>query len=103
MLFRSLKGIHLAIKSGMLAAETAYEAMAKDDFSLDVLEKFQDRVEKSWIKDELWPVRNFHQGFESGQEGGMRCNNGRTEVKIPRQGEAILRPVRTGRPLFPPP
>jgi len=66
-----LKGIHLAIKSGMLAAETAFEAMAKDDFSLDVLEKFQDRVENSWIKDELWPVRNFHQGFESGFLSGM--------------------------------
>ena len=66
-----LKGIHLAIKSGMLAAETAYEAMAKDDFSLDVLEKFQDRVDKSWIKEELWPVRNFHQGFDKGFLSGM--------------------------------
>src|SRR5450432_4193147 len=28
-----LKGIHLAIKSGMLAAETAFEALKKDDFS----------------------------------------------------------------------
>src|SRR5246127_4982598 len=27
-----LKGIHLAIKSGMLAAETAFDAMAKQDF-----------------------------------------------------------------------
>ena len=66
-----LKGIHLAIKSGMLAAETAFEAMAKDDFSLGVLEKFQERVEKSWIKDELWPVRNFHQGFDKGFLAGM--------------------------------
>ena len=66
-----LKGIHLAIKSGMLAAETAFDAMAKDDFSLDVLEKFQDRVEKSWIKTELWPVRNFHQGFDKGFLSGM--------------------------------
>ena len=58
-----LKGIHLAIKSGMLAAETAYEAMTRDDFSLEVLATFQDRVENSWIKEELWPVRNFHQGL----------------------------------------
>jgi electron-transferring-flavoprotein dehydrogenase len=66
-----LKGIHLAIKSGMLAAETAYDAMAKADFSLDVLEKFQERVEKSWIKEELWPVRNFHQGFDKGFLSGL--------------------------------
>jgi electron-transferring-flavoprotein dehydrogenase len=66
-----LKGIHLAIKSGMLAAETAYDAMKKDDYSLDVLATFQERVESSWIKEELWPVRNFHQGFENGFLSGM--------------------------------
>ncbi len=66
-----LKGIHLAIKSGMLAAETAFEAMKKNDYSLDMLGSFQDRVEKSWIKTELWPVRNFHQGFENGFLAGM--------------------------------
>ncbi|MGA7459296.1 MAG: 4Fe-4S dicluster domain-containing protein, partial [Candidatus Korobacteraceae bacterium] len=66
-----LKGIHLAIKSGMLAAETAFDAMAKQDFSLHMLETFQTRVEKSWIKSELWPVRNFHQGFENGFYSGM--------------------------------
>ena len=32
---------------------------------------FQTRVEKSWIKDELWKVRNFHQGFEHGFWRGM--------------------------------
>ncbi len=66
-----LKGIHLAIKSGMLAAETAFDCMVKGDFSLNLLGTFQDRVEKSWIKTELWPVRNFHQGFESGFVSGM--------------------------------
>jgi electron-transferring-flavoprotein dehydrogenase len=66
-----LKGIHLAIKSGMLAAETAFDAMAKDDFSRAQLETFQSRVENSWIKEELWPVRNFHQGFENGLLEGM--------------------------------
>src|ERR1700756_4326768 len=66
-----LKGIHLAIKSGMLAAETAFDAMAKQDFSLPMIETFQTRVEKSWIKTELWPVRNFHQGFEQGFVSGM--------------------------------
>ena len=66
-----LKGIHLAIKSGMLAAETAFDSMVKNDFSLAMLETFQDRVEKSWIKTELWPVRNFHQGFEQGFLSGM--------------------------------
>jgi electron-transferring-flavoprotein dehydrogenase len=66
-----LKGIHLAIKSGMLAAETAFEALKVSDFSAARLGDFQKRVEKSWIKEELWKVRNFHQGFEHGFWRGM--------------------------------
>ncbi|HEV2696635.1 MAG TPA: electron transfer flavoprotein-ubiquinone oxidoreductase [Terriglobales bacterium] len=66
-----LKGIHLAIKSGMLAAETAFEALKKDDFSAASLGAYQKGVENSWIKDELWKVRNFHQGFEHGFWRGM--------------------------------
>jgi len=66
-----LKGIHLAIKSGMLAAETAFEALRKNDFSSATLSQFQSRIENSWIKQELWKVRNFHQGFEHGFWRGM--------------------------------
>jgi len=66
-----LKGIHLAIKSGMLAAETAYEALVDGDFSANQLSSYQSRVDKSWIREELWKVRNFHQGFENGLLEGM--------------------------------
>ena len=66
-----LKGIHLAIKSGMLAAETAFEALKNDDSSAATLGDFQKKVEGSWIKEELWKVRNFHQGFEHGFWPGM--------------------------------
>ena len=66
-----LKGIHLAIKSGMLAAETAFEALKKSDSSASRLSQFQKKVDASWIKDELWKVRNFHQGFEKGFLAGL--------------------------------
>src|ERR1700757_1933654 len=66
-----LKGIHLAIKSGMLAAETAFDAMLASNYSAEKLAGFRQRVENSWIKDELWKVRNFHQGFEHGFWRGM--------------------------------
>jgi electron-transferring-flavoprotein dehydrogenase len=66
-----LKGIHLAIKSGMLAAETAFEALKKNDASAAALSGYQKKVESSWIKDELWKVRNFHQAFEKGFLNGM--------------------------------
>src|SRR5260370_33094180 len=74
-----LKGIHLAIKSGMLAAETAFEALVKSDSSAATLGKFQRSVETSWIKDELWPVRNFHQGFKNGMVAG-RFNTALQEI-----------------------
>ncbi|MGC2208858.1 MAG: electron transfer flavoprotein-ubiquinone oxidoreductase [Candidatus Korobacteraceae bacterium] len=66
-----LKGIHLAIKSGMLAAETAFEALTAGDSSAKQLAKFQQKVESSWIRQELYPVRNFHQGFEYGFVSGI--------------------------------
>jgi electron-transferring-flavoprotein dehydrogenase len=61
-----LKGIHIAIKSGMLAAETVYEALVAGDHSDNMLARYPEKIETSWIKEELWPVRNFHQGFRHG-------------------------------------
>ena len=66
-----LKGIHLAIKSGMLAAETVFEALEKNDFGVDILKGMQSRFESSWAKDELYAVRNFHSGFENGLLMGL--------------------------------
>ncbi len=66
-----LKGIHLAIKSGMLAAETAFEALVSGNTSAGTLSKYKAAVDRSWIKDELYPVRNFHQAFEYGLANGV--------------------------------
>ena len=66
-----LKGIHLAIKSGMLAAETAFDAMLSGDSSADTLSEYKAAVDSSWIKDELYAVRNFHQAFEHGLYDGL--------------------------------
>jgi electron-transferring-flavoprotein dehydrogenase len=66
-----LKGIHLAIKSGMLAAETAFEALLAGSFSAAQLLKFKQKVDASWVKQELYKVRNFHQGFDGGLLEGM--------------------------------
>jgi electron-transferring-flavoprotein dehydrogenase len=74
-----LKGIHLAIKSGMLAAETAFESMRVEDSSSGALEAYQTRVEGSWIREELYPVRNFHQGFKHGLLPGL-VNSGIQQV-----------------------
>lgn len=68
---QKLKGIHMAIKSGMLAAETSFDALRANDFSAKKLSVFPDKVESSYIKKELWEVRNFHQSFQYGLFGGL--------------------------------
>jgi len=66
-----LKGIHLAIKSGMLAAEAAFDALVSGNCSADTLSEYKAAVDRSWIREELWAVRNFHQGFEHGMLEGL--------------------------------
>ena len=66
-----LKGIHTAIKSGMLAAETIYEALCAGDTSAKTLSAYPQKIEASWIKKELWEVRNFHQAFHGGLYSGL--------------------------------
>jgi electron-transferring-flavoprotein dehydrogenase len=66
-----LKGIHLAIASGMMAAETIAEAFDKTDFSSTVLSGIARRFEASAARRELHKVRNYHQGFEKSVYAGM--------------------------------
>jgi electron-transferring-flavoprotein dehydrogenase len=65
-----LKGIHLAMRSGMLAAETCFEAIRKGDTSAAAMKAYDDRVEASAIRKELYPVRNVHQAFAYGSFAG---------------------------------
>ena len=62
-----IKGIHTAMKSGMLAAETIVGAFEHQDFSSKTLRHYDEKVNLSWIYDELHPVRNFHASFQSGR------------------------------------
>jgi electron-transferring-flavoprotein dehydrogenase len=58
-----IKGSHAAIKSGMLCAEAAFEAVAAGRQS-DELAAFPDGFKKSWLYDELWTYRNFKNWFK---------------------------------------
>ncbi|HUE80741.1 MAG TPA: electron transfer flavoprotein-ubiquinone oxidoreductase [Pyrinomonadaceae bacterium] len=66
-----LKGIHAAIKSGMLAAETIFAALLAKDFSARQLQQYEALVNESWIIPELKKVRNFHAGFKHGRWLGL--------------------------------
>ncbi|MFW6147074.1 MAG: 4Fe-4S dicluster domain-containing protein [Thermodesulfobacteriota bacterium] len=63
---QKIKGIHVAMKSGMLAAETILDSFLSGDFSAAKLESYQNKLMDSYIGKELYKVRNFHQAFQSG-------------------------------------
>ncbi len=66
-----LKGIHLAMRSGMCAAEATLGAIRSGDTSRDALRRFETLVESGPIRAELYPVRNVHQSFGSGLLAGL--------------------------------
>ncbi|MBS0286082.1 MAG: electron transfer flavoprotein-ubiquinone oxidoreductase [Proteobacteria bacterium] len=65
-----IKGSHTAIKSGILAAQTAFEAISQASTQTD-LTQYQDKVKKSWIKPELFRARNIRPGFHWGLWPGL--------------------------------
>jgi electron-transferring-flavoprotein dehydrogenase len=66
-----LKGIHTAIKSGMLAAETIFEALLAEDYSDKVLHHYEAKLKDGYVGKELYKARNFHQSFDKGRNVGL--------------------------------
>jgi electron-transferring-flavoprotein dehydrogenase len=66
-----LKGIHLAMRTGMLAAEASFDAVRAGDASASTLQKYEALINESEVRRELYPVRNVHQAFEHGLFAGM--------------------------------
>ena len=60
-----IKGSHAAIKTGMLAAEAAFEALAAGR-QQDELKAYPAAFESSWLHAELDKSRNFKQWFKKG-------------------------------------
>lgn len=59
----ALKGIHVSMKSGMLAAQAVVEAFAGGSFDTRKLAAYPRWMETGWIKDELYQGRNFAQAL----------------------------------------
>jgi len=66
-----LKGIHLAMKSGMVAAEVLFDSLRTGDTSASALARYEERLRRSYVFEELRRVRNFHQGFQHGLWAGL--------------------------------
>jgi electron-transferring-flavoprotein dehydrogenase len=68
-----IKGSHAAMKSGMLAAEAAYEAVTGGR-QHDELSAYPEAFENSWLYKELNKSRNFKAWFKYGLRVGTLMN-----------------------------
>ncbi len=60
-----IKGSHAAIKTGMLCAQAAFDAVMSGR-QHDVLDAYPEAFDKSWLHDELNKARNFKAWFKKG-------------------------------------
>ena len=65
-----IKGTHTSMKSGMLAAEAVFEMVTGDSAAQEPA-SYGEKIEQSWLWDELYRVRNIRPGFNKGLWLGM--------------------------------
>ncbi len=70
----SLKGIHYAMYSGMLAARAIFRALKEDDTSENGLRSYTESVDSSYIMKDLRRTRNVRLAFKGGfYLGGVKA------------------------------
>ncbi len=70
----SLKGIHYAMQSGVLAARAIFDALKAGDCSAGRLAAYDRAVRASWIVDDLRRTRNMRLAFKDGfVRGGIKA------------------------------
>ena len=80
------QGTHTAMKSGMLAAEAAFDALTSASAGADavVLAAYEPALRESWVGDELSRVRNIRPGCALNPADCIRVPN--PSVYLIRQG-----------------
>jgi electron-transferring-flavoprotein dehydrogenase len=71
----------------MLAAEAAFQALVTDDASATTLRLYKERLDQSWVRDEMEPAKNMHANFGGGFFAGL----------IKTGAEYVFGPVDTAR------
>ena len=102
-----IKGTHTAMKSGMTAAEAIFEDLAVEGGGREVA-SYRERLEKSWVWEELYRVRNIRPSFHWGMWGGIAYSaldtfvfRGRAPWTLHhhRADHETLRPARECKPI----
>ncbi len=99
-----LKGVHYAIESGRLAAESAFASLQRGATPATALSSYDDAVRASFIHDDLYEVRDMRQVFGRGFFVGgalasaMTVSKGRIELgKMRAEPDAEQPLVKTNR------
>jgi electron-transferring-flavoprotein dehydrogenase len=66
-----IKGIHLAMQSGMLAAESVFQHLATFSPQTCELTDYSRKIKQSWVMEELYQARNIRPGFKHGLFFGL--------------------------------
>ena len=64
-----IKGTHTSMKSGMIAAESAFEYLTSD--SSREQPDYTEKLKQSWVWDELYRARNIRPAFQKGMWAGL--------------------------------
>ena len=83
-----LKGIHLAVQSGICAAQVATNALVIGDTSKKVLSKYEDLINESSIYDELYPTRNIRASMQR----GIFCGATQMGIQLLTKGACLFVP-----------
>jgi electron-transferring-flavoprotein dehydrogenase len=85
-----LAGIHLAMKTGMMAAETIVDGLVEDDFSSVTLGRYTERYRASWAYEEHLEARNFHGSAEISPIFAMGLN---IPLMLITKGRGLIDPI----------
>jgi electron-transferring-flavoprotein dehydrogenase len=87
-----LSGVHMAMKSGMLVAETIIDGLIADDFTALTLGAYTERFRDSWAYQEHLEARNFTGSIEMGTPFGMGVN---IPLMMITRGRGLIDPIKT--------
>ena len=65
-----IKGTHMAMESGIVAAKAVFEHLFKDNAGAEATE-YGEQIKQSWLWDRAVPVRNIRPAFKWGLLGGL--------------------------------
>ena len=80
-----IKGIHLAMKSGMLAGEAAFECFLEGEFGEAQTKRYKEKIDASWVRKEMEVSQNFHTNISK-----MDCLQGLSNTDFQRSPHHCL-------------